>query len=128
MDRIFLEGIHLDIRVGTSEQERSHPQPCRLDLFLRNPLQHAGETGNLLDSIDYAAVFSTIEKVCTSQVFHLLEEVAHRVCEEVLAHFQVKSVRMQVRKLQPFSDKINSVGIEIRRSRKKAAKESGVRK
>ena len=86
MDRIFLDGILLDIRVGTTEEERSQPQPCRLDVVLRSSLHRAGETGDLQDGIDYAAVFAAMERTCTTKTFHLLEEVAHQVCEEILAH------------------------------------------
>jgi dihydroneopterin aldolase len=128
VDRIFLEGIHFDIRVGTTEEERSIPQPCRLDVVLRSSLHRAGETGNLQESIDYAAVFAAIERTCTTRTFQLLEEVAHQVCEEILAIFPVGSVRFQIRKLHPFSDKLNSVGIEIRRTRKKPTHNSAVGK
>lgn len=122
MDKIFLEGIQLGIKVGTTEEERSNPQPCRLDLTLIADLSQAGLSGDLEDTIDYAAVFESVEKICLGKAFTLLEEVAHQVCGEILENFGVKQVRVRICKLQPFSDKLQCVGIEVKRRRRNSRK------
>jgi len=122
MDKILLEGIQLGIKVGTTEEERSKPQPCRLDLTLVTNLDQAGQTGELEGTVDYAAVFRSVERICLDQTFTLLEEVAHQVCCQILENFEVRQVKLRIRKLQPFSDQLHSVGIEVKRKRRKVKK------
>jgi dihydroneopterin aldolase len=115
MDKVFLEDIRFMIAVGVTAEERSCPQPCRLDVTLGTDLTRAGETGDLAQSVDYTAVFETLERVCTGGSFQLLEEIAHQACQAVLSRFPVKSIKLTIRKLQPFTDKVGAVGIEITR-------------
>jgi dihydroneopterin aldolase len=115
MDKLFLEDIRFLIAVGVTAAERSCPQLCRLDLTLGTDLTRAGETGELAQSVDYAAVFDTLERVCTEGSFQLLEEIAHQACQAVLSQFPVKSIKLTIRKLQPFTDKVGTVGVEITR-------------
>ena len=75
MDKILLEGIRLEIRVGTTEQERSEPQLCGLDLVVEADLKQAGRSGDLRHTVDYAAMFRFIEAHCSQNSFTLLEEV-----------------------------------------------------
>jgi dihydroneopterin aldolase len=124
MDKIILEGIQLDVKVGTTEQERSLPQPCGLDLALETDLRRSGTSGDLRSSVDYVAVFDCVEKVCTNNTFTLLEEVGHQVCREILETFGVGEVKLRLRKLRPFTDKVRSVGIEIKRKRKDSKNEN----
>lgn len=116
MDKVFLENIQLLIAVGVTAEERSCPQPCRLDVTLEMDLDPAGVTGDLVQSVDYAAVFETLERVCTGGSFRLLEEIAHQACQAILSQFPVKSVKLTLRKLQPFTEKVGAVGIEITRT------------
>jgi dihydroneopterin aldolase len=124
MDKIILEGIQLDVKVGTTEQERSLPQPCGLDLTLEADLRRSGTSGDLRSSVDYVAVFNCVEKVCTNNSFTLLEEIGHQLCREILETFRVGEVKLRLRKLRPFSDKLRSVGIEVKRKRKDSRNEN----
>ncbi len=116
-DKILLEGIRLDVRVGVTEEERSLPQLCGLDLGLESDLRTPGRSGRLQDSIDYAAVFRTVEELCTTGSFCLLEELAELLCDRLLRDYPVDKVKLRLRKLNPFTTKLTSVGIEIKRSR-----------
>ena len=122
MDKILLEGIRLEIRVGVTAEERSQPQVCGLDLTLESRLKKAGGTGNLSRTIDYAAVFECLEKICTERDYELLEQIAERACEALLRQFPASRLRLKIRKLHPFSAQLAAVGIEIRRARKSGKK------
>jgi 7,8-dihydroneopterin aldolase/epimerase/oxygenase len=124
MDKIILEGIQFHVKVGTTEQERSLAQPCGLDLTLETDLRRAGTSGDLRSGVDYVAVFNCVQKVCTNNTFTLLEEVGHQVCREILETFPVGEVKLRLRKLRPFTDKLRSVGIEIKRKRKELKNEN----
>ena len=118
MDKIFLDGIRFEIRVGTIDEERSQSQLCGLDLSLETDLKSAGKSGHLTKTVDYASVFRRIESLCTQKSFCLLEEIGHQICEEVLTHYPVEKIKLKLRKVHPFSTKLNSVGIELKRYRK----------
>lgn len=122
MDKILLEGIRFEIRVGTTEEERNQPQLCGLDLSLETDLKRAGESGDLDQTLDYAAVFRTVEKLCGQRSFTLLEELGEQLCQELFASYSVKRVRVKIRKLNPFTVKLGSVGIELKRYRKQYKK------
>ncbi|MEW5979517.1 MAG: dihydroneopterin aldolase [Acidobacteriota bacterium] len=120
VDRILIEGIHFNIAVGVTEEERSRPQPCRLDLKLDvGSLKKAGRSGDLEATIDYAAVYGLVEQTCRERAFVLLEEPAEQIAAAILGKFRVKRVRLRIRKLEPFSPSLQAVGIEISRKNSK---------
>ena len=116
MDKILLRDIRLQMKVGTTRQERVQPQPCRVDLTLWRPLDKAGD-GQLDKTVDYSAVYSRVEKLCESRTFTLLEEAALLMCREVLKNFPVSKVRVRIGKTSPFSEKLGFVGVQVERRR-----------
>ncbi|MCI0423684.1 MAG: dihydroneopterin aldolase [Acidobacteria bacterium] len=122
MDKILLEGIRLEIRVGTTEEERSQPQLCGLDLTLEADLKAAGRAGDLKDTVDYAAIFHCIEAHCSKNSFSLLEEVGQQICDSIFDKYPVQKLRLRIRKLSPFSSRLTAVGVELKRSRKQHKK------
>ncbi len=106
------------IRVGVTQEERSKPQLCRLDLTLYTDLRKAGRSADLKDTMDYAAAFQCVQKICEENAFVLLEEVGHKICREIFQTFVVGKVRLRISKIHPFSDRLLSAGIDITRKRK----------
>ena len=119
MDKILLEGIRLDIRVGTTEEERSEPQLCGLDLAVEADLKAAGRSGDLTHTVDYAAIFRLLEAHCSQKTFTLLEEIGQQVCDKIFDQYPVESIKLRIRKLNPFSSRVSAVGVELKRSRKR---------
>ncbi len=118
MDTIFLEGVELSFHVGITREEKAFAQPCSLDLEIAIDLKEAGRTGDLSRTLDYAVLFAELEKLSVSRPFVLLEEIALLAADLVLQHPLVRQVRVRIKKLQPFTPKVKSVGVEIRKSRK----------
>ena len=127
MDKILLEGIRLGIRVGTTEQERSEPQLCGLDLVVATDLRAAGRSGDLKHTVDYAAIFRVIEAHCLQNSFTLLEEVGQQLCDRIFDQCPVNSIKLRIRKLKPFSSRLKSMGIELKRTRKRRRSKKGSR-
>ena len=117
MDKILLEDIRFLIGVGVTEEERFRPQPCRLDVILKTDLSSVGATGSLTAGVDYAEVFQVLEGLCTGRSFKLLEEIAHQGSRLLLERFPVRAVTVKICKLQPFTNKIGAVGIQVTRKR-----------
>ena len=124
MDKILLEGLRLELRVGTTEEERREPQLCGLDLVLEADLKAAGRSGDLKHTVDYAAIFRLIEAHCTQNSFTLLEEVGQQLCDRIFEQDLVQGVKLRIRKLKPFSSRLNAVGVELKRQRKRSKKRS----
>ena len=127
MDKILLEGIRLKIRVGTTEQERSEPQLCGLDLVVATDLRAAGRSGDLKHTVDYVAIFRVIEAHCLQNSFTLLEEVGQQLCDRIFDQCPVNSIKLRIRKLKPFSSRLKSMGIELKRTRKRGRSKKGSR-
>ena len=119
MDKILLEGIRLDIRVGTTEEERSEPQLCGLDLVVEADLKAAGRSGDLKHTVDYAAIFGLLEAHCSQNSFTLLEQIGQQVCDKIFDQYPVESIKLRIRKLNPFSSRVSAVGVELKRNRKR---------
>jgi dihydroneopterin aldolase len=119
MDKILLEGIRLDIRVGATEEERSEPQLCGLDLVVEASLKKAGHSGDLNHTVDYAGIFRLLEAHCSQNSFTLLEEIGQQLCDKIFDQYPAKSIKLKIRKLNPFSSRVSAVGIEVKRKRKK---------
>ena len=119
MDKILLEGIRLDIRVGTTEEERSEPQLCGLDLVLEADLKAAVRSGDLNRTVDYAAIFRLLEAHCSQNSFTLLEQIGQQVCDKIFDQYPVESIKLRIRKLNPFSSRVSAVGVELKRNRKR---------
>jgi dihydroneopterin aldolase len=128
MDKILLEGIQLLVRVGTTDEERNTPQFCAIDVVFGAQLEKAGQSGNLADTVNYAELFRQIEQLMAERTFTLLEEIGHEILELALQLTGVRWVRVRVRKLQPFSDKVQSVGIEMKRRLKGSGEEKDKKK
>lgn len=124
MDKILLEGIRLEIRVGTTEEERREPQLCAMDLVVEADLKAAGRSGDLKHTVDYASIFRLIEAHCTQNSFNLLEQVGQQVCDRIFDQYPVESLKLKIRKLNPFSSRLSAVGIELKRNRKRSKKRS----
>ena len=124
MDKILLDGIRLEIRVGTTEQERSEPQLCGLDLAVAADLKAAGRSGDLKHTVDYTAILRVIEAHCAQISFTLLEEVGQQLCDRIFDQCPVESIKLRIRKLKPFSSKLTSVGVELKRTRERSKKGS----
>ena len=119
MDKSLLEGIRLDIRVGTTEEERSEPQLCGLDLVVEADLKAAGRSGDLKHTVDYAAIFGLLEAHCSQNSFTLLEQIGQQVCDKIFDQYPVESIKLRIRKLNPFSSRVSAVGVELKRNRKR---------
>ena len=90
-------GVH-----GALPEEQDRAQPFEVDLDLAADLAAAGATDDLEDTVDYGAVVSTVQRVVTGERHRLLERLATRIADEVLAlDVRVAAVTVTVRKLRP---------------------------
>ena len=102
LDHIELRGPRLVGRVGVLDLERAQDQPLEIDLVLTADLAPAGASDDLADTVDYGAVCATVAAVVGDGHVALLERLAARVAESVLAaDARIAAVEVTVRKLRP---------------------------
>jgi dihydroneopterin aldolase len=117
-DRIELRGLRLMAICGVLPHEQAQAQPIELDLDIVAELGPAGASDSLDDTIDYGAVCASVEAVVTGERFALLERLAARVAEVVLADARVLSVTVSARKLRPpVPQQLSTSGVRITRGR-----------
>ena len=103
---------------GVLPEERERPQPLEVDLDVEADLGPAGPATTLDDTVDYGAVCEVVERVVTTEHFGLLERLAARLAEVVLADERVEAVTVAVRKLRPpVPQQLATAGVRITRRR-----------
>ena len=95
----------LDLRfftiVGDLPHERITPQPLEIDIEVRTDLAGAGRSDRLADGIDYRELYERVAEAVNADPRNpprLLEAVAERVAERLLALEGVEGVRVRCRK------------------------------
>jgi dihydroneopterin aldolase len=116
MDRILLVGIRCALRVGVSQDERSAPQECLVDVELATDLGPAARSDTFQDTLDYGAVFNAVHEVGREKQYCLLEGYAGALYERLRGELSFQSILIRVKKLNPPLDgSLEFAGIELHR-------------
>jgi dihydroneopterin aldolase len=115
-DRILLEGIEIPAALGVSSAERRLRRPVRIDLELECDLERAGRADRLASTIDYGEIYRCVEGVASGREHRLVEALAERIAETLLARFPLSACTVTVRKPTPVSGTLRFAGVRIRRS------------
>jgi 7,8-dihydroneopterin aldolase/epimerase/oxygenase len=115
-DTIFIDGMSVLAKIGTTDQERSLPQKLSISLKLYAPLDKAGKSDRLEDSIDYSRIESETRLLAESKTYQLVESLAESIATAVLSGGAVEAVWVRIEKTVLKS--VDCVGVEIWRSRK----------
>ncbi|MDY0061719.1 MAG: dihydroneopterin aldolase [Myxococcota bacterium] len=97
-DRIFLEGIGFVGRHGVYAEERVAGQRFEVDLELRHSCVRAAATDSLADTVDYAELAGLVLEIGTQESFQLVERLAERIADRVLARYPEVRLTVTVRK------------------------------
>lgn len=102
-DRIQLRGLRAVGTHGALPEEHERGQPFEVDLDIGADLAAAGRSDDLADTIDYGAVAAAVAAVMGGPHADLLEHLAERIAEAVLAVAGplAEEVTVTVRKLRP---------------------------
>ncbi len=120
-DRILICGMDCVASIGVTAEERTVPQRLSIDLEMRTDSRHAAQTDSLRDAIDYDKVAKAVAEVCGDRPYHLIETLAERIAERILAGFPLPTVRVLVRKISPVAEpRVKYVSIEIERSSRRS--------
>lgn len=117
-DRIALKGIEVYGRHGVLDVEQERAQVFRVDVAAYLDLTTPGETDALTDTLDYGALANEVREVVGGESHALIERVAARVAEVVLAHSDVVRAVVTIHKPDaPVDVAVDDVSVTIDRSR-----------
>ncbi len=97
-DSITLTGLSIQARHGVTEQERAVAQTFVVDVTAFLDLAAAGRTDELSATVDYGVLAEAIYLLVADEQWQLIERVAERVAELVLADRRVVQVEVTVHK------------------------------
>lgn len=116
MDRVFIEGLEIETTIGIYDWERRIKQPLLFDLEMGFDNRKPAASDNIEHTLDYKAISKRLVAYVKASDFGLVETLAERCCEIVLAEFNVEWVRLKLSKPGAVRGARN-VGVMIERQR-----------
>jgi len=114
-DHLFIDNLEMEVRIGTTPEEKAFPQVVFISAKIFLPLARAGKTDALQETLDYAEIISKIKTHLTEKSFNLVEKVAEDTADIALHYRGVVAVWVRVAK-KIFAG-IEYVGAEIYRTK-----------
>jgi dihydroneopterin aldolase len=111
LKKMLFYGYH-----GVSKSEKELGGKFEVDVELHCPLNKAGKSDLLKDTIDYETVYKIVDTCSHSKKYFLIEALAETICRSLIDHFPVKKVKVCVRKPNaPVKGVLDYVEIELNR-------------
>ena len=101
---------------GETQAERTLGNRFYVDVELRTDLATAGRTDDINDTLDYSRAFALIRTILEDQHYNLIEAIAARVADTLLAEPRIDSVKVRVGKQPPIAGAIERSSVIIERS------------
>lgn len=116
-DRIFIEGLKINARIGIHAWEQIQTQPLIFDLELFSGLETAGQSDQINDTVDYKQLSDdVIEWVESSQV-QLIETLAEQVCALIFERYaKIQAINLKLNKPHALAN-AQATGLNISRQR-----------
>lgn len=115
MDKIFLKGLEIFAYHGVNPEEKTDGQTFVLDITMKADLTAARKSDDLNDTVNYAAVRKTVQRVFTAEKYDLIERAAQVVCDAILDEYpKVQEVTVLLKKPEaPMNAVFDFAGVEI---------------
>jgi len=119
VDEITLTGVRAFGYHGVYPDEKRDGQEFVLDVTLRLPLDVAAATDDVADTVHYGELAERLVKIVEGEPVDLLETLAQRVADDVLADTRVQAVTVTVHKpAAPIPVPFGDVAVTVRRARR----------
>ncbi len=97
-DRLILQDITAESRLGVFEWEQQTPQTISVDLELTIDARQAARQDDVTQAVDYAQVVGAVKQLAEGKPYRLLETMAEEIAALVLRQFATQQVKVRVRK------------------------------
>lgn len=113
-DRIVIDGLEVDARIGVTAEERAMAQRLEVHLVLETDLREVRD--DIERTTDYAAVAECVTAYCAAGDFRLIESLAGGLADVLLERFpRVSALEVEVRKF--ILPNAKHTGVRLRRER-----------
>ena len=116
MDTIFIRELEAETVIGVYDWERRIRQNVVIDLEMDCDARRAAASDAIEATIDYKRVAARVVEFAGQSQFALVETLAERIAQLLIAEFGVAHLRLTVRKPGALAG-CGSVGVSIERSR-----------
>ena len=117
--KILVAGIKFHGYHGLTRIEREIGVRYSVDAELECDLDAAAASDRVKDTIDYRDVHHAVVEIGRTGSYHLIETLAAKIGDALLARTKATAVLVRVRKETPILDGIvDAVSVELRRERK----------
>jgi len=113
-DTVFIEGLQTDAVIGVYDWEKKIKQELVYDLVMSHDNREPAATDDLSKTLDYEAISNFITAYCQEHVYELIETLAERLLESLMATFALTEVELTLRKPGAVPA-ASAVGVKIRR-------------
>ena len=113
-DTIFLQDLKVETIVGIWDWERKIRQTVSIDIEMAADVAKAAETDNIEGTLNYKAVAKRVQQFVGDSEYQLVETLAEKIAETILAEFDIEWVQLRVSKPGAIRNAKN-VGVVIRR-------------
>jgi len=114
-DTIFLSDLRVETIVGIWDWERKIKQTVSIDLEMGTDIRRAAASDSIDDTLNYKLVAKRIQQFVSESEFQLVETLAEKIAEILLAEFALPWVQVRVNKPGAIRGS-RDVGVLIRRS------------
>lgn len=119
MDQIRLQGLQFEASHGAYPEEADRRQPFVVDVVFYADLSGAAASDRLQRTIDYAKAYREVEGIVLGVRIHLLETLASRLAEHLLAWSGAERVAVTVHKpAAPLPGPVRDVAVQVVRARR----------
>ncbi len=98
MDIVYIRDLRIDTVIGIYDWEREVRQTVSLDLEMATDIRAAAASDHIDDTLNYKAVAKRLIAFVGDSQFQLVETLAERCAEIVLAEFEVPWLRLRLSK------------------------------
>ena len=113
-DTIFLHELRVDTVVGIWDWERKIRQTVSIDLEMGTDIRRAAGSDTIEDTLNYKSVAKRVQQFVSDSEFQLVETMAEKIAETVLAEFDLPWIQVRVSKPGAIRG-AKDVGVLIRR-------------
>ena len=116
MDTLFIHQLKLTTLIGINPDELIHPQIIHMNIAMQYDVSHAARDDDIKHAVNYANVTLALEDLTAGTQFNLIETLAERACEMLLAKFSIHLVTLTLCKKPADMPNVDHVGITLTRS------------
>ena len=113
-DTIFLQDLKVETIVGIWDWERKIRQTVSIDIEMPADIARAAEADDIEGTLNYKAVAKRVQQFVGDSEYKLVETLAEKTAETILAEFDLAWVQLRVSKPGAIRNAKN-VGVTIRR-------------